>query len=42
MNVLMIQLSLWPCALKRWFFVMGDEMEFDMDEFTPVETEAKI
>ena len=29
MNVLIIQLSLWPCVLKRWFFMLRDEMEFD-------------
>ena len=28
-NVLIIQLSLWPCVLKRWFFMLRDEMEFD-------------
>ena len=47
MNVLIIQLSLWPRALKRWFFMLRDEMEFGkvvtwISRFTPVETEAKI
>ena len=28
-NVLIIRLSLWPCVLKRWFFMLRDEMEFD-------------
>ena len=28
MNVLIIRLSLWPCVLKRWFFMLRDEMEF--------------
>ena len=28
-NVLITQLSLWPHALKRWFFMLRDEMEFD-------------
>ena len=28
MNVLIIRLSLWPHALKRWFFKLRDEMEF--------------
>ena len=28
MNVLIIRLSLWPRALKRWFFMLRDEMEF--------------
>ena len=28
MNVLITRLSLWPRALKRWFFMLRDEMEF--------------
>ena len=28
MNVLIIRLSLWPRALKRWFFMLRDEVEF--------------
>ena len=28
-NVLITQLSLWPHALKRWFLILRDEMEFD-------------
>ena len=28
MNVLIIRRSLWPRALKRWFFMLRDEIEF--------------